>query len=127
MAAPPRAAPAIIDNATVYRVFMIALSIARRTPASVSALEIMLRSREGAQSKKFRLAAATAFSCDYGHTSTNRGDVVFRHAACGAGLKKRPRGCSITGNLVIAITSPAKNVRYFSMASISPQALAFSA
>src|SRR5262249_11718298 len=88
MAAPPRAAPAIIDNATVYRVFMIALSIARRTPASVSALEIMLRSREGAQSKKFRLAAATAFSCDYGHTSTNPGDVVFRHAACGAGLKK---------------------------------------
>jgi hypothetical protein len=67
---------------------MIALSIARRTPASVSALEIMLRSREGAQSKKFRLAAATAFSCDYGHISTNRGDVVFRHAACGAGLKK---------------------------------------
>jgi hypothetical protein len=67
---------------------MIALSIARRTPASESALEIMLRSREGAQSKKFRLAAATAFSCDYGHTSTNRGHVVFRHAACGAGLKK---------------------------------------
>jgi hypothetical protein len=27
----------------------------------------MLRSREGAQSKKFRLAAAIAFSYDYGH------------------------------------------------------------
>src|SRR5215469_17531796 len=77
MAAPPRAAPAIIDNATVYRVFMIALSIARRTPASESALEIMLRSREGAPSKKFRLAAATAFSCDYGHTSTNRATLCF--------------------------------------------------
>ena len=48
---------------------MIALSIARRTPASESALEIMLRSCEGAQSKKFRLAAAIAFSYDYGHMS----------------------------------------------------------
>src|SRR5262249_19785432 len=73
MAAPPRAAPAIIDNATVYRVFMIALSIARRTPASESALEIMLRSREGAQSRKFGRAAAIAFSYDYGHTSTRLG------------------------------------------------------
>jgi hypothetical protein len=106
---------------------MIALSIARRTPASESALEIMLRSREGAQSKKFRLAAAIAFSYDYGHTSTNRATLCFAMRVRSRSKKKGPRGCSITGNLVIAITSPAKNVRYFLMASISSQALAFSA
>src|SRR5215813_8642832 len=77
MAAPPRAAPAIIDNATVYRVFMIALSICAPNTSIRERAEIMLRSREGAQSKKFRLAAATAFSCDYGHTSTNRATLCF--------------------------------------------------
>jgi hypothetical protein len=65
---------------------MIALSIARRTPASESALEIMLRSREGAQSKKFRLAAAIAFSYDYGQTSTNRATSCFGR---GTGLRAR--------------------------------------
>src|SRR5262249_54126509 len=37
----------------------------------------MLRSREGAPSKKFRLAAATAISCDNGHTSTNTAMLCF--------------------------------------------------
>src|SRR5215469_881389 len=78
MAAAPRAAPAIIDNATVYRVFMLALPIARRTRCPRRALAIMLRSRAGAQSTKFRLAAAIAFNYDYGHTSALEGIVSKR-------------------------------------------------
>ena len=50
------------------------------------ALEIMLRSQWGEQSKKFRLAAAIAFSYDYGHTSTNRATSCFAHA-CKLGLE----------------------------------------
>ena len=42
------------------------------------ALEIMLRSQWGEQSKKFRLAAAIAFSYDYGHTSALEGIVLKR-------------------------------------------------
>src|SRR5262245_6721688 len=87
MAAPPRAAPAIIDNATVYRVFMIALSIARRTRCPRRALAIVLRSREGAQSKKFGRAAAIAFSYTM-HTHRRTGRRCVSPRACGAGLKK---------------------------------------
>jgi len=46
----------------------------------------MLRSRAGAQSKKFRLAAAIAFSYDYGHTSANRATSSFDNV-CWLGLE----------------------------------------
>jgi len=60
---------------------MITLPLAQRTPASgARALEIMLRSREGAQSTKFGRAPAIAFSYNCGTHIDEPGDVVFRHA-----------------------------------------------
>ena len=47
------------------------------------ALEIMLRSQWGEQSKKFRLAAAIAFSYDYGHMSERDNFLICIKYGCG--------------------------------------------
>src|SRR5262249_60810373 len=82
MAAPPRAAPAIIDNTTVYRVFIMTLSIARRTPA----FEACLRScfahvRRAIETRRLQPLAVTMDT----HID-DPGDIVFRHA-CKLGLE----------------------------------------
>src|SRR5262249_61442311 len=112
MAAPPRAAPAIIDNATVYRVFMITPSQWRaehqhpRARLRSCFAHVRARNRRNLDSRRLQPLAVTKDT----HRRTGA-TLCFATLRVEPVLKKSPRGGSITGNLVIALTCPAKDLR----------------